>query len=377
MEGVVGPAFAAVLESGRERFNARFLQARRTWPRLDGGVFLALLQSRIDPIVAAMSRRTEFHSVRARPEDANVSEGGRSGTPSYGSAANSVPANSVRPDGVEVLYDVALELLGKGIIGPNARHPQFEALWGDLMAATAPLLAQSPRELIGPLTNALYNLLQTPRCRAAEWVRIVAAVGDQCPDAEALRGAGQLAAWACGMAHYRSAALDLAAALPREVAARVLLPPGTSPESLTSVLVRLRTDPWYDPRGTRTATSLRIVAEVGGFRGLGGECLQPPVVAVHDDAIYISDGTSVWLLLADAFGAILHRVSEPLPKNRSNGHYVLKKDGTVQGPTSRAKFPLLAGASSSAATETMLAVTLPMSHRVFLVSEGGAGEGLA
>jgi hypothetical protein len=196
------------------------------------------------------------------------------------------------------------------------------------------------------------------------------------------------------MAQYRSEALDLAETLPRAIAARVLLPAGSSPESVPHVLARLRSDPWFDPRAVAEAASfgtagpanrqagslphgspLRIVAEVGGFRGFGGECLRPPLVAAHDDSLYVSDGTSVWLLLADAFGAVLHRVSEPLPKNRSNGRYVLKKDGTVHGPAEKVTFPLLAGASSSAATATTLAVTLPMSHRVFLVSEGGYGEG--
>ena len=55
MEGLVGPAFAAALEAGRERFNARFAQARRTWPRLDGGVFQEFLRRRIDSIVARLA----------------------------------------------------------------------------------------------------------------------------------------------------------------------------------------------------------------------------------------------------------------------------------------------------------------------------------
>ena len=55
MEGLIGPAFARELEAGRDRFNARFAQARRAFPGLDGGAWLDCLRHRVDPIVSALA----------------------------------------------------------------------------------------------------------------------------------------------------------------------------------------------------------------------------------------------------------------------------------------------------------------------------------
>lgn len=337
MEGVIGPNFAQALAADRDRFNARFAQARRTWPRLDAASFLNFLRRRIDPVVAAIAEHNAAHA----------------------------------PQAVEAFYEMSLELIGKGLAGPNARDVEFEPLWAELMTRTAAALAWSPRELIAPLTNALYNLTQTPGCRAAEWCRLVGSVAANSADVGQIRAAGQVAGWLCGMAQYRDSALELARTMPANLAAALLLAPGSSTELLPSVLERLSADPWFRPDRDRSREELRIVAEVGGFRGFGGVLLRPPLVASEGDSLYVSDGTSCWLLLADAFGAVFHRVPDELPKNRSNGRYVLHRDGTAAGPHSQTHFPLLAGASSSAAIESTLAVTLPISHKVFLLSEGG------
>jgi hypothetical protein len=338
MEGLVGPTFAAALAADRERFNARFAQARREHPGLDGGAFLEHLIRSIDPAIRAIG---ELDGSRVR-------------------------------ELVEVLYDVSLEMFCKGLIGPHSRLPGFEKLWGELLVGAAPALAAAPGELIPELTNALYNLHVTPRCRPADWLGLMVAVAGNCQDAAGYRAAGQVAAWICGMAQYREAALALARKLPVPLVARLLLPESALGDSVPALLERLAADPWFRPDHGAGQQGLRVVAEVGGFRGFGGEFMRPPLVAARDDRIFVGDGQTCWLLIADAFGAVLHRVADALPQSTGRGPFTLLNNGTVQGRSGKLKLPILAGASSSAGTETTLAATLPMSHRVFLVSEAAA-----
>jgi hypothetical protein len=108
MEGLIGPALADVLQSNRERFNARFTQARRDFPRLEGAVFLDCLRRRLDPIVGAA----------ADQQAAQVAEL------------------------VDVLYEVMLEMLGKGLVGPRSRVADFESLWAELMMRVVASIAR-------------------------------------------------------------------------------------------------------------------------------------------------------------------------------------------------------------------------------------------
>ncbi|HJZ54753.1 MAG TPA: hypothetical protein VKE74_07320 [Gemmataceae bacterium] len=336
MEGVIAPPFVRALEAGRERFNARFAQARRAFPRLEGQVFLDLLRRRVDPVLQAIAERDEGQVAAA----------------------------------TDVLYDVTLELLGKGMLGQTARQPDFERLWTEALTGTAVLIARQPGELIGRLSNALYNLLTTSGCRAAEWCQQMAGLASDVPDADTFLKLGMVAAWRCGMAHFRTAALELARKLPPAAVARILLPPMSNTAQLLAAVERLEADPWFNPSNPNPPPGPRLVAEVGGFRGFGGGFRSPPTVFASAGHLYAGDGESTWLLTADAFGAVFHRLHPPEKAGTGNGRLRLDRVGTVWGTRGEAAFPVLAWASSSASTETTLAVTLPHSHRVFLISEG-------
>src|SRR5690606_16767890 len=126
-----------------------------------------------------------------------------------------------------------------------ARHADFEALWAELMLAMAPCIHRWPHELVGPLTNALYNLQVTPRCRPRDWLRSMAAIAADCADPVQVRAAGQIAAWTCGMAQHREAALALAPTLPASLTARLLSSPASSAASVPLLIQRLAADPWF------------------------------------------------------------------------------------------------------------------------------------
>jgi hypothetical protein len=334
VENMICPAFARALTEGRTRYNTLFSQARRGSTRLDGTAFLEFLRRSVDPIIAAVAA-VELKQV--------------SGV-------------------LDVLYELALDLVAKGVLGDQAGSPEVDRIWPDLLSGVANHLARAPRQLAAPLTNALYNLTTRPGCKPELWCKTLRSLIPVCVDAKMLLQAGQVAGWRCGMAHFRSAALDLAGTLPADVVRLALALPGDA--EVSAMLARLIDDPWFDPLAPAPGRGLRRVAVVGAFRGFGGVFVRPPRVAFRDGCFYAFDGVSSWIVAADAFGATFHRDGQALPEDASSKVYVIDAKGRARGRGFEQSFPELAGATSSAGSMTTLAVTLPCSHSVYLVSGG-------
>ena len=338
MEPITGP-FAQILEANRSRFNARFAEARRFRPKLDAAAFGALLRTTVAPIVEAVSRE--------RPDQ--VAEAG------------------------EVLYDVALDLLGQELLGPNSRYPFIVDGWNVLLPRLARFIAEAPHPFIGSVTNALYNLSLTPGARTHEWAASLLTLAETCPDAAALLKAGQVAAWRAGMAHYRPGALEICRRLPPAVALAALGLPPDSDLPVGAILDQLTADPWLAPTAIPnsqfTRRNLRIVARVGAFRGFGGLFLAPPTVAAAEGHILVSDGKNRWLLFADLFGATFHRTElQPQKQKLSGEAFQADVTGAVWKDGQKQVFPELANLTSVASTPTTLAVTTPLSYAVYLVA---------
>lgn len=330
----VSPALAAALEAQRENCNALFAQARRDAPQLDGAEFLASL-ARLDPLVVAIEA-----SPAAQTEKA-----------------------------VAVLYRVLLEMHRKGLAGPHERQPGFESRWLKLTLRLASFLATAPSEIVGPMTNALFHLVTTPLCRPDDWIDRVGALAAAVEDPAQLKQAGIVAAWLSGMADYRQQALAISRKLPLQVAGLLLGSANLSERARNALLDRLEANPWFLPEPGGRQLGVQLVAEAGGFRGLGGPFRRPPRVLSSREGLLATDGVDWWLLSADAFGAVFRRVHSDGEVASESGRHRISKAGVVGGPRWKGGFPLLAGASSFASTETTLAVTLPHSHRVFLVGE--------
>jgi len=189
---MMSQAFADALEENRARFNALFAEARLRNASLDGDAFLAFLGSGVAPIVAA-----------APPERAEAV--------------------------VRALYALALDLFGKEVVGPRARAPLIAEGWRVLGPALARQVATEPERVMGALTNALYNLSQTPGARGREWLSGMLALAPQCADVAMLLTVGQVLAWRAGLAHYRTGALALCAGLPPALAGSAPSGRDTSP----------------------------------------------------------------------------------------------------------------------------------------------------
>jgi len=338
-------AFATVLAARRSRFNAQFAEARRWRPNLDGDAFRTHLAEVVAPVIEQIA----------------------AAAPAQVEAA------------AEALYDLSLDLVGQEFLGPRSRYPALGAGWRRLLPALAAHLAVDPRRFAGALTNALYQLATTPEARAAAWIDEVLALAPLCADTPTLLAAAQVAAWRAGLAHYRRSALQVCRQLPPHVAlaALGLTDPKTKTPTrpqLEAALAQLHDDPWLAPaealEGKKEERRLQLVARVGAFRGFGGLFVAPPKVTAPGGQFVVTDGAGHWLLSADRFGATLHRAATPPfgPEAMQAPFYRLDTRGKVTRGKHSAVFAELAGSQSSAADQTTLAVTTPLSHAVFLIA---------
>ncbi len=320
---MISPVFAAILASGRAQFNARAVEARRSFPALDMQAFAGFLQDGVDPVVQAVA--------------ASVPE--RAG--SFTLAA----------------YDMALELVGHGLAGPAAKKSFLGAVWCELAPRFAPLLAANPVDALGMLSNAAIHLGGVAGARTRQWQDEMAAIAPQVASLAQLRAVGQVLAWRAGVAHFRLGAIAAADTLPPALA---LVAFGEPQLDWPSLREQLLTHPW---RGNAQGI------EFGAFAGLGGEFATPPQVRATDDGFIVSAGERFYLLMADAHGAVLHGASaDDYAQASTNLPASLRLDGATLHLGARTMaLDLPPGEIALAANAHTLAVTSPYTHAIRLL----------
>lgn len=338
---MISEPFATILRADRDEYNRRFVEARLRYPALTGEAFGDFLLRVVDGIVAA--------ACAACPERAR--------------------------EVAFCLYDAALELVGQNLVGPWARNPHIEEGWRTVLPVAATHLAEAPGRVTAAVSNALHHLTATPGARPHQWIRVLASLAADCPDADTFLSAGQVAAWTAGLAHYRAGALAILDTLPDPVAAAVLEAPAGA--DINELRRRLRDDPWYDPsppEGGRPSPGdrIRIALRAGGFRGFGGLFTEPPRVAAHGDELFVASGGECWLLTADAFGATFHRdgrngfntvrAGSGIPASPAVSGSQVSCDGTA------IDLGQWGSITSSAVAGRTLAVTSSLSHSVTLIA---------
>lgn len=328
--------FQRILEARRGYFNARFAEKQITHPDLDGDAFLEVLRQDIASVMEAVS------FVKA---DAALVVG-------------------------QVLYDMALDLFADGLLG---REGVLTQVWRELLPSLGAFLVREPHRVAASLLNGAYNISQTAGARPAQWIEIMRAVAPLCGDVETLLLAGQVAAWRAGMAHYRIGALQILKGLEGSIARVIFgLDAKAAEPDVKTLHYALMANPWYEPttdsrQRTTDGKRIKIVKQVGAFRGFGGNFLGTPRVAWTRDGLVASDGKENYLLMADAFGATLHRIDNVKAESTAMP-FKLGKDGTVTLGEVTGKFPELANATSSTANQTTLAVTTDLSYGVYLLA---------
>lgn len=320
---MISPAFASILASGRAQFNARAVEARRRFPSLDMAAFGAFLHDGVDPLVVAVAA--------AAPE---------------------------RVGGATLAaYDMALELVGHGLAGPAAKNPFVNTVWRELAPSFAPLLATAPVDVLGMLSNAAIHIASVAGARPAQWQGELAALAAQIVTLAQLRAVGQVLAWRAGVAHFRQGALAAADTLPPALALAAFGEPGAQ---WPQVRAQLLDYPW---RGNAEGR------EFGSFTGLGGDFGTPPQVRATDDGFVVRSGERHYLLVADAYGAVLHGATAQEYEQANTGMpSSVRLDGaTVHLGARSIALDLPAGDIALAANAHTLAITSPWTHAIRLL----------
>ena len=321
---MISPAFASILASGRAQFNARAVEARRRFPSLDMAAFGAFLHDGVDPLVVAVAA--------AAPE---------------------------RVGGATLAaYDMALELVGHGLAGPAAKNPFVNTVWRELAPRFSPLLAMAPVEVLGMLSNAAIHIASVAGARPAQWQGELAALAAQIATLAQLRAVGQVLAWRAGVAHFRQGALAAADTLPPALALAAFGEPGAQ---WPQVRAQLQENPW---RGNADGR------EFGTFTGLGGDFGTPPQVRATDDGFIVRSAERHYLLVADAYGAVLHSATaQEFAQANADMPSAVRLDGaTVHLGARSIALDLPAGDIALAANAHTLAITSPWTHAIRLLS---------
>lgn len=334
---LTGP-LAEALKRGRDRFNTKFAYARHRFPALDGEAVKEHLRVTVAPITAAV------HAVAAERVDAVV----------------------------DALYDLTLELLGGGFIAAESRYPALPRAWREMLPRLPHLLAREPARFAGAITNAVYNLSTTATARPTFWIDAMTQLGKDCADVQAFLEAGKVVAWRSGLAHYREGALAACLNLEAGLARAALGLPDAGAVPMPTIIARLRQDPWLAPAAAGLPPNqekrLRVVAVVGAFRGFGGVFVEPPRVLLNNGEWLAYDREHCWKVTVDLFGATFHRAGNKPPASDRPSQFGRQLGGQVMKAAQAGSFAYLADASSSAATDTTMAVTLPRSHSIYFVA---------
>ena len=320
---MISPAFASILASGRAQFNARAVEARRRFPSLDMAAFGAFLHDGVDPLVVAVAA--------AAPE---------------------------RVGGATLAaYDMALELVGHGLAGPAAKNPFLNTVWRELAPQLSTLLATAPIDVLGMLSNAAVHIASVAGARPAQWQRELAALAPKIATLAQLRAVGQVLAWRAGVAHFRLGALAAADTLPPALALAAFGEPGAS---WPQVHAQLLGNPW---RGNAEGR------EFGSFTGLGGDFGTPPQVRAAADGFIVRSAERHYLLVADAYGAVLHSATAQEYEQATTGMpSSVRLDGaTVHVGARSIALDLPAGDIALAANAHTLAITSPWTHAIRLL----------
>ncbi|MEZ4458369.1 MAG: hypothetical protein R3E66_01310 [bacterium] len=326
----VGEALARELAAHRGTLNAMFAARRGLDRTLNADDFYRVLSEVVSPVV---------QSIADAGEDTNAC--------------------------ALTLYELALTLTQRGLLGPRARSPHVGRAWTQLLVLVPSLVAREPRAVVAALSNAAHHLSGRPDVVAQKWFSTMAHVASFQPTLSAFLDAGKVAAWSSGLAHFRASAIQTWENLEPPLAKITLR---LSPDDSTpkEVLRQQLRHAFLRP-GSRDDAKLECVHVTGGFRGFGQPFVEPPEVFTSSGQVFARDSLGCFLVSADAFGATLERAAErgfeatPSP-------FEYAPDGTVSAFGTKRHFPNIANAMTVACNRDFVAATLAHSHQIWIVA---------
>ena len=329
---MISATLAAALEARRSDFNARFRLAVQRYPQLEGAEALRFVGECFDPLICAVAQRAP-------------------------TAVDAV---------LSAAYDCALQLAGQRLASKTEQFGTIASVWRELLPAAAAHVIERPGPVIAALSNAAHQLAGYPDAAGELWLLRMVVTAPLCASSQECLLVGQANAWFCGMAHYREGALATLRALPPSLAAVVI---GIDERRLAATLQAMQADPWFDGEVPWRADKRRTQC-VGGFRGFGGAFLQPPVVKSAPGGWLVQSAGEHWLLIADVFGATLHRIAAN--EWKATKHLTVEESHAQRRLEQRAQ-QMAAGAITSSALSlgpgakpVAVACTFAHSHQIAL-----------
>ena len=268
---MLDPALTDFLRARRTECNARFAAARRRWPRLDAEDFTLFLRDQVSPLAAALDAENS-HQVLMHA------------------------------------YNAGLQLVAEKLAGPSAASPAINQVWNEVFPHIPELIAGSPRRVLVALGNASHQLAATPDTKPDLWRKRLVELAPKLAKPDELLILAQVLAWRAGLSHFRKSALSAADSLPSELALEALdAPPDSDWPTFRDAH---SSNPWfgYDAHGWVSDPGTPGHC-IGAFRGFGGLFLTPPQVTTTGSEFLVISGGDAWILVADAFGATLHRAA--------------------------------------------------------------------
>lgn len=255
-------------------------------------------------------------------------------------------------------YDFGLELTGRQLLGPLARSALLVEAWRGLLPRFAKLDAAQPQQVLGMLSNAIVYLDALPCARYGQWMDEMAALAPVIASVEQLRIVGQIAAWRAGAAHFRGG-------VPDALALQAFAAPALS--SWTALRAGIEHDPWWIGTDIHAARE----REIGSFTGFGGPFPAPPEVRAGRGGFAVRSGERHFLLIADAYGAVLQPASrdefEHCAAEQGRCDYTLSADRLTVG-LQDIVLDLPAAGLSVRATDATIAIASPCTHAIRLVA---------
>ncbi|HEX8477779.1 MAG TPA: hypothetical protein VF663_05565 [Telluria sp.] len=319
--------FAHALAAGRTGFNDRVARAIARDRTFDADAFGAFLVKYVDPLVAAV-------------------------------AAGAPPAVAAVADAA---FDLALAWVGRGAHG-SARAQQ---LWAGVAPPYATLVAAEPRAVMAMLDNALAHLHTIDGARPQQWVAEMAAIAPDVATLAQLRAVGQVRAWRAGAVHFRQGAIAAADALPAPLACAAF--GARDAVSWPALRQQLQAVHWWRaPDDVLGNPHARLHREVGAFQGFGGAFPMPPQVRACAGGFLVRAGERCFILMADAYGAVLHPLEEDqLPAAAVHFAQNFTLVGTqLQAGSGTTILDLPADGLEACCNDTSIAVTSPWTHAI-------------
>jgi hypothetical protein len=273
---------------------------------------------------------------------------------------------------IEALFSLACELIGKDLLGEKSHLPLINRLFGEMLPQLLHILPEDP-SLAGRLCNAIYKMEQS-NANAAAWLDKMLQGSKFCQKPAELLALGQVLAWRFGMAHYRISASEIWRQMPKALAAFSFDLSLREYQALSGNLDEILANPWCPISSAclnSEAASLALVGTVGGFIGFRGFFISPPEVTCAAGQLYAFDSQMCYSLHADCYGVTLRRFGNDIPENagQKGDNLAIDTQGKVHKHGASAQFTQLASCLSQACDGHTLAVTMPYSHKIYLIAE--------